>query len=522
MTDSELDAAGVVLEDSFKEILDSPEPPTAESNALLEGLADDIDAVRAEKDRRATEAAEAESRRAELAQRIASDDAPETVAAADVPAPRAKSPAVPKRRSLNVSMQSVREHAPKVDLETAGGQLIVTAAAEVVSADIARGGKISDLGILASATYERARVLGDHSGRVQTAQIRKEHDVVLSAASSPQEVAEAIKHLTNQDVLTAAGGWCAPSQPLYDFFSISCEDGLLDLPTTGIQRGGITVPVSSSIADILGTSNTTFHWTETNDQAAATGSPTKPCVRVPCPSTVEYRLQADGLCVTAGFLTSEAWPELIAHHISEVMSAHVHDMNRRRILTLIANTEAVAVVEDGVGLVAPILTAIDLAAVDYRELFAMCDNDVLEVILPRWVKAAMRSDLAYRPGVDNMLAVSMSEVQAWFDVRNIRVQWVADWQTRASTKPGGATGLTSFPNNIEFLIYAAGTFLLGDGPTIDLGVIRDSTLNATNDFTASWMEEAWLIAKIGHLARHYVVDVCNNGAVGIGTAITCV
>ena len=63
-------------------------------------------------------------------------------------------------------------------------------------------------------------------------------------------------------------------------------------------------------------------------------------------------------------------------------------------------------------------------------------------------------------------------------------------------------------------LYAAGTVARGNGMTLDLGVVRDSTLNARNDFTAAWMEECHLIARFGHEVREYTTNACPDGTTG--------
>src|SRR3546814_13655235 len=93
--------------------------------------------------------------------------------------------------------------------------------------------------------------------------------------------------------LVAGGGWCAPSEIRYDFFNIACEDGMIDLPTVGISRGGIQFPVSPSLADALGGgtafggfaatfSNTSnpWLWTEADYILTVTGATNQPCLRV--------------------------------------------------------------------------------------------------------------------------------------------------------------------------------------------------------------------------------------------------
>ncbi len=216
-----------------------------------------------------------------------------------------------------------------------------------------------------------------------------------------------------------------------------------------------------------------------------------------------------------------AWPELVADFLAKTMIAHYHVMNRRHIDSLIAGSTALPYTGAEVGAIGALLGAVDLNAADIREREGMCDDDVLEVKLPRWAKALFRSDVALRPGETGAFTITPQELTAWFDNRNLSAQFVADFQTRGVGQVGAATPITAFPDALSFLMYPAGTWLKGNGPRIDLGVIRDSTLNSKNDYTAAWTEEATLIAKIGNTSRYVTVDVCPSGAVGAGTEVTC-
>jgi hypothetical protein len=117
--------------------------------------------------------------------------------------------------------------------------------------------------------------------------------------------------------------------------------------------------------------------------------------------------------------------------------------------------------------------------------------------------------------------VSDDQIGNWFDQRRLRVQWVKDWQVRGTNQPGGAAATTLFPASMTFLLFPAGTFIRGNGLILDLGVVRDSVLNAENDHTAAWMEECHLIARYGHEARQYTVAVCAAGRTGIANIADC-
>jgi hypothetical protein len=74
---------------------------------------------------------------------------------------------------------------------------------------------------------------------------------------------------------------------------------------------------------------------------------------------------------------------------------------------------------------------------------------------------------------------------------------------------------------VRHFLYAPGTVARGNGMSLDLGVVRDSTLNATNDFTAAWMEECHLIAQFGHEVREYTINVCPDGTTGAADLTSC-
>jgi len=407
----------------------------------------------------------------------------------------------------------------------------------VASVDVPgfRPGQEFQLADITEGAMRRAtglKTAGGGTGMVASYTLPFASDLVVNDASSAPEGSVALERAIDQrrlngGDLVAAGGWCAPSETRYDFFNIACESGLIDLPTFGVTRGGIEFPVSPSLADALGggtafagfaatlsNTSTPFLWTEADDIAAATGSPTKPCIRVPCPDFDEERLEAYGYCLTAGNLTDDAYPEATQNTLQLLMAAHAHVINARLIALMLARSTSATSITGGAATdaAAPrIYNAVGLAATDYRARFGMCIDDVLEVVFPYWVRDVIQADLAWKAGVE-LGDIPLEEVNRYFTARNIAVQWVNDWQVRGASQFGNATKMTAWPTTADFLIYAAGTFVHGQGMTLDLGVIRDSVLNETNDHTAAWSEEAHLIAKVGHESRRYTVGFNVNGS----------
>ena len=540
-------------------------------------LADAIDAVRAERSRRADEAQQAIAQRDALRQRIhgtpaeddtdttdsdqngdgtpaAEDDTGTGEGAAEVPqlaeavaaavtaaltaangghySPARTQEREAPRPRLNPSLADVQRHAPAVQPPEHTNRPTIVAGAHIPGVET--GAAITSRRQLAEAMMARARNLPNAAGtgwenRTPLATLQRRRAHVIEQNASKEQVADALTAAVargaDMESLVAAGGWCAPNERSYDFFNVvdTSGTGMLDLPTISVSRGGIEWPVSPTYADIVDGSTGLWTWTETQDIAAATGtgqSGTKTCVRISCADTASARMDCDGLCVVNGNLMAEAWPEAVENFLSVMDAGYDRRINGLRIRQLVAGSTSVTFAATGTGVVAPVLNSMELQAIDYRARFRMARDAVLEAVAPEWLRGAMRADLMYRNGVD-MLEVADQRLMSMFDARGIRVQWVRDWQDVSTGYPGGSAPLTAWPSTVQIMLYAPGTWVLGEGMSIDLGVIRDSTLNETNDYTAAWKEECWLIAKKGHESRRITIPICPNGNTGAAGLTGC-
>lgn len=512
------------------DVLAANETPSADDVAELERIAAGIEAITPLVNARRADAARGSvsAQRKTAAPVTPTPTTPEDTAMASTSSTDATSSVV--AASLRKpSLATVRELAPQIGPNVTGNDLVITAAAPRYG--LPTGSRFGDLDSLVSAFQNHAKAQVVTSGVPQFLTVASiankfSHEIDGQGTSLRdfEYMANSLRSEVDQDALVAGGGWCSPSEIRYNFFNITCEDGMIDLPTFGVQRGGVQFPVSPSLADVFtGTfTNATnpWLWTEADDILTVTGTPDKPCVRVTCPTFTERRLECYGICLTAGNLTDAAYPEATRNHLSLLMSAHYHAMNQRYIQTMVSLSSAItSLAISGTGILADAPAAVGLAAQDYRTRYGMCDDDVLEVVFPRWVKDAMRVDHLRRTGFWEG-AIADADINALFARFRVRVQWVSDWQVRASGLPGFSSNLTDWPGTVDFMIYAAGTFMLGNGMSLDLGVVRDSVLNASNDHTAAWTEECHLIAKYGHESRQYRIPVCVAGRTGAAN-ITC-
>lgn len=361
------------------------------------------------------------------------------------------------------------------------------------------------------------------SERHSLAVVRKSFDE-RATVGSPESAEAAMAFAVNEKnlpggSLVAAGGWCAPSETVYDLLEDESRDGLVSLPEINVTRGGIKFTKGPKFADLYAAPS--FNFTE-DEAKAGKYAPTsatdltnkvgaKPVYSVPCTEFEEVRLSAAGMHIQAGLLQQRGYPELVARTIRGALVAHEHKMSERIIAAMEAKSTAVSMDTGQIGALAPVLTAIELQVEHYRYAQRLSRSTTLEAIFPYWVRGAIRTDLSRRQGVD-LTDVPDSRIDAWFKSRGVNPQFVYDWQ--AITGEAGA--FKAWGNSVKFLLYSAGTFVKGGQDVITLDTVYDSTLLGQNDYTALFTEEGYLVAKRGHDARVVTVPLNPNGGTGTG------
>lgn len=380
------------------------------------------------------------------------------------------------------------------------------------------------------AQWEQANAQGRHlRTQLSLAVIQKPFSEGLVIRNDdPQHIDKVLSFATDEsrltgDSLVAAGGWCAPSETIYDLMEMESRDGLYDLPTIGITRGGLNHTPGPDFSAIFALA-TGFHYTEAQDiageygvDANGVGNDTagdKPCFRVPCPDFDDQRLDFDGLCITAGLLQQRGYPEVIARTVRGALVAHDHRIAGRVLAAVIGGSTAVAMPAGQVGATAPILTAIEVQVEHYRTVHRLARNTTLEAVFPFWVHGAIRSDLSRRLGVD-LLDVSDARIAQWFRDRGVAPQFVYNFDDLS----GAAGGATAWPTTLRFVLYAAGTWVRGSSEIITLDTVYDSVLLGQNDYTALFTEEGFLVAKRGHDSRVVSVPISADGATHEGVDI---
>lgn len=313
--------------------------------------------------------------------------------------------------------------------------------------------------------------------------------------------------------ITAAAGWCAPSEPIYDLCELSTLDGILDVPELQTERGGWQIPTGggpnfATVWSGIGNSGTT-HLTEAEVIAE---SPSKYCFDIPCPGFTDTRLGVDYFCLTGSLLQRRGYPEVVRWFSNQAMIALPHKINMGFIAAIVAASGAATVIPTDAtcdDAISSLLGAVDLAIADAKYRNRMAFNGTLEVVLPMWVLTQLRAAGTRRTGVD-MVGVSDAQIVEWFTIRKAVPRFVYDWQdafSGVSAGPGGATPLSALPLTADFLIYPAGTWVKAVQPVVSLDTVYDSTKLLTNEYTAMFVEDGWAALQMCPLSRLYTTSV---------------
>lgn len=480
--------------------------------------------------------AEAEKAAAEEAEKKAKAAAADVEPAAQVDSePEAVTAAAPRGP---IKLSGIRRHvhtpAPAITEETSVED---TTKARLTVADVPGFAADSDASFDDLAVALDRRLQGFNSGayaaaaragramseRHGLAVVRKSFDE-RATVSSPESADAAMAFAVNEKnlpggSLVAAGGWCAPSETVYDLLEGESRDGLISLPEINVTRGGIKFTRGPKFADLYAAPS--FNFTEEEAKAGkyaptSATDPTnkvgaKPVYNVPCTEFEDVRLSAAGLHIQANLLQQRGYPELVARTIRGALVAHEHKMSERIIASMERQSTAVSMDSGQIGAAAPILTAIELQVEHYRYAQRLSRSTTLEAVFPYWVHGAIRTDLSRREGVD-LIDINDARIDAWFRSRGVNPQFVYDWQALT----GDASAFKAWGASLKFLLYSAGTFVKGGQDVITLDTVYDSVLLGQNDYTALFTEEGYLVAKRGHDARVVTVPLNPNGGTGTG------
>ena len=327
--------------------------------------------------------------------------------------------------------------------------------------------------------------------------------------------------------LTAAAGWCAPSENDYDLCrNWDAPVGFIDLPSITATRGGINYTDEPTFPQIYANAIAAGGGSNFLTEAQVIADTPKTCSEIPCPEFENRRLDVMALCIRVSFLQAAGYPLVVAAWDAGLRAAHEAEMNRLIIADLLARAGAATVLPQLDGsdsFTSSLLAGVELAAEDLRYRFHMAWNATVEIVLPHWILAQMRADLSRRSGF-NGLNVSDAEIASWFATRNVRVQFVRGWQDGLITGgalnpafPGGIAAppfLTALPSTVQFIAFPAGSVVVARQDVVTLTNVYDAASLAVNEFTSLFAEEGFANLYPCPGQRLYTVSGCVGGITG--------
>jgi hypothetical protein len=371
------------------------------------------------------------------------------------------------------------------------------------------GSSLDSMDAVAEAMAKRLhglrRVNGGDGEQHIVASLTVSYPEERTLTTDSQENWEKIQNVVSPEAIVAAGGHVAPFEARYDIFGFGTTARPVrdSLPRFQADRGGVrfvTPPVLSGYDNAVGI------WTAANDAAATPDPATKASLTVTAAQENTVATDAVTLQMQFGNLATRAYPELIARHNELGLIQHSREAEQY-LLTKVAAGSTAVTSTSLIGMGRDILVQVGRAAAAYRSRHRLEADAPLRAILPAWVKDAMAADLALAMPGDNTLN-AYGEIDGYLSARGINVTYTLDGNVFGAQ---GAAALLEFADTFVWYLFAEGTFLFLDGGTLDLGIIRDSTLVGTNDYKM-FLETFEGIAKVGIESLAITSTVQVNGA----------
>lgn len=496
----------------------------------LKTLVDAGKAAKAEFDGRTATAQAQADEVAEMDDLIAGLGDPEPAPAADPePEPvKASVAEIAKRRPVQSAPEpeAVEDDAPAAVLVAAGGM--------AGDHEIPEGQKITsarELGARLHAVHEgtgatvggaRHRAFGmKWNTAVGALQMGADGDelnfaMLGKAQRAAQERARAdIERGFSPQVIQAATGICGPTEPVYDVVSsTSATAGILDLPTLNLRRGRVSLPTALTYDDLRETIGIAYKY-DSSDGDGTHGTVTKDCYSVQCGANQTFEVAGFQTCLTFSNFMGMFNPEYVAHVATESLAAHAHRVNRSLIADILAAGDTVTYDQsgdNGGGAIVQLSRAATFHSFLYRDKYRLDQSEVLEYVLPYRALGALVADGFARPNDTFAVAQAVSAIQSQ---ANVRFQFVYDYTDMAAS-PGDFGD-----EDYEGFMFPAGSVIHIGAETLNLGEVRDSTLNALNEYR-TWVETFDGIATTGReIMRTTGLILCPNGATGAAETIVC-
>jgi hypothetical protein len=321
--------------------------------------------------------------------------------------------------------------------------------------------------------------------------------------------------------LVASGGTCAPLTPNYDVFNVAAPMNPIEaaLPTIAAPRGGVRyiqppswteaqagVRLTTEAEDAAGYSNET---------PAGPTAP-KPCVHLACRAIVECVVDAVSACVTFGNLQYRTFAEQVEVFLEHLAVAQAYTKEVAYLDAIDAGSTAVFYTPPYSATRGSVFT-LALAAHAYRKRNRMAWDAPLDFLAPDTMVPLLKVDAVndLHMGLGFLDVDEATLAAEIFNRLNINVTFYYDYatsygSTNALQQAQAAGELNGFPTDLRGYLFAPGTWIRLDGGTLDVGIVRDSTLNSQNNLQM-FSEEFVQVCKVGVESVRLDITLCPDG-----------
>lgn len=423
--------------------------------------------------------------------------------------------------------------------KSAGLEVTITAGADIPGYGL--GAELKDLSEVSKAFSERLRAIGSRgtgNGEQHTvASFNIDYPTDRRLVGGDRQINESrMDAVASPEAVVAAGGICAPLPIDEELITYGSTNRPVrdSLPRFNAERGGVIYLTPPTLADVDGAVSI---WTLADDYAAigatppsdgllpgevpsrsaddgalgtsvypghisGTGTdvdgPVKPCIRITCGEEIRAYVDAIPSCFTIGNMQARAYPELVEKHL-ELALVWQARFGEQRLLTRIGNLSTKVRTKASHGITRDFLNALSQAVAGFRSRHRLDENFRLHAILPVWFRDAIRADMLLQiagDGQDATFGLTNATIDRWIAERGVNVTWALDGEdgqvfgdqdgapklSGVNVTPGTEADLVEFPDEVVWYLFPEGGFVFLDGGTLDLGIVRDSTLNSKNDY----------------------------------------
>ena len=535
LTDVALQKQFDELSSKINELKAEEKTDAAELNAWileLETAVDGAEAVKAEIAARKESKDKAEALKARSEELVAKEEEKAEAVEADADADKAVEAEAEKivaqeaeKVEAKISPKNAEvapEHSPKakVSEEEADEKVLVSLVASADIPNVESGTPLS-MKELGQALYTRRNHIkgGGSDGEyvlVASAEAHYEEDRTLTGDWESDQ--EKVQNVTGTDVIVASGGICSPTEAYYGLEVLSGADRPVKaaLPAFGAARGGLRFMAPPSISQLVGSARVT---TEAEDAIGYGGSNNsltdpKPSVSVSCGAISEVVVDAISSILVVGNMNARTYPELVEAWTKLAAAQHARVAETNLLDKISASSTAVTDAK-AYGATGSLLGTVDKAVAGFKSRHRITSGIQLRAAFPEWTKNLLRTDIAREAPGDGLgrYFVSDAEIISWFSARGVAVTFYVDTRTGAGMAYGAqsAGAITDYPSEVEWFLWAEGSFIFVDGGTLNLGLVRDSTLNSTNDYSL-FVETFENLAFVGHEALKVINTLQPDGS----------